>query len=159
MPIALTEHHQTDTGITVPSSTPYSPQFANISLHDSVQEDISPQSALARNPDSIVYPSPSRPTSSGNPNGTDSTSLSGSDYSHAQSTPAPTPGVGKDGDGTVDTPITLYEQEANGVEVSMDCNEPLESSKMRREESQTSEKMDEMFHSVPGTPVERSSGA
>ncbi|KAL9630704.1 MAG: hypothetical protein Q9204_004582 [Flavoplaca sp. TL-2023a] len=159
MPIALTEHHQTDTSMTVPSSTPYSPQFANISLHDSVQEDISPQPTLARNPDSIVYSSPSRPTSSGNPNGTDSTSLSGSDYSHAQSTPAPTPGVGKDGDGTVDTPITLDDQEANGVEVSMDCNEPPESSKMRREESQTSEKMDEMFHSVPGTPVERSSGA
>ncbi|KAL8893542.1 MAG: hypothetical protein Q9192_005161 [Flavoplaca navasiana] len=159
MPTALTENHQTDTGIIVPSSSPYSPQFANISLHDSVQEDISPQSTLARDPDSIIHPSPSRPTSSENPNGTDSTSLSGSDYSHAQSTPAPTPGVGKDGDGMVDTPITLDDQEANEVEVRMDCNQPPESSKMQREESQTSEKMDEMFHSVPGTPVERSSGA
>ena len=159
MPIALTEHYQPDISITVPSSTPYNPQFANISLHDSVQEDISPQSTLVRNPNSIIYSSPSRPTSSGNPNGTDSTSLSGSDYSHAQSTPAPTPGVGNDGDGMIDTPITLDDQEANGVEVSKDHDQPPESSKMRREESQTSEKMDEMFHSVPGTPVERSSGA
>ncbi|KAL8995806.1 MAG: hypothetical protein Q9169_004526 [Polycauliona sp. 2 TL-2023] len=144
-----------------PSSehTPSFPPSSGIALDGYIQRNLSPRSDLASDPDNIRLPSPSPPTSSGKPNGIDAASLSGSDYSRAQSTPAQTPGLGMDGDGTIDTPITMEDQEATPVQVKTENTLPLESSRMERRESQTSEKMDEMFHSVPGTPVERSSGA
>ncbi|KAL8651713.1 MAG: hypothetical protein Q9226_004591 [Calogaya cf. arnoldii] len=159
MPALPTKSLETDRGIESPSPSQYRSQFANILLDDSDQGKLSPRPDLTQGPDTVSQSLPSAPTSPGKPNGTDSASMSGSDYSHAQSTPAATPGLGMGGDGMVDTPITMEDQEATPVRASTERDLPVGNSKMERQESQTSEKMDEMFHSVPGTPIERSSGA
>ncbi|KAI4271282.1 MAG: hypothetical protein L6R38_006898 [Xanthoria sp. 2 TBL-2021] len=158
VPTSPTESLRTDKHTEPRSSSPCNSQFANIPLDDSGQGNLSPRPDLAQDPE-VPHSLPSPPNSSGKLYGTDSASMSGSDYSRAQSTPAQTPGLSMDGDGMVDTPITMEDQEATPVPASPERDLPIGSSKMERQASQTSEKMDETFHSVPGTPIERSSAA
>lgn len=158
VPTSLTENLRSDKHTEPRPSSPYNSQFANIPLDGSVQGNLSPRPDLAQDPD-VLHSLPSPPNSSGKLYGTDSASMSGSDYSRAQSTPAQTPGLGMDGDGMVDTPITMEDQEATPVQASPERDLAIGSSKLERQASQMSEKMDETFHSVPGTPIERSSAA
>ncbi|KAI4259659.1 MAG: hypothetical protein L6R42_004462 [Xanthoria sp. 1 TBL-2021] len=158
VPTSLTKNLRTDKHTEPRPSSPYNSQFANIPLEGSVQGNLSPRPDLAQDPD-VLHSLPSPPNSSGKLYGTDSASMSGSDYSRAQSTPAQTPGLGMDGDGMVDTPITMEDQEATPVQARPERDLAIGSSKLERQASQMSEKMDETFHSVPGTPLERSSAA
>ena len=158
VPTSPTENLQNDKNTEPRSSSPCDSQLANIPLDDSVQGNLSPCTDIAQDPD-VSHSLPSPPTSSGKPAGTDSASMSGSDYSRAHSTPGQTPGLGIDGDGMVDTPNTIEDQESTPVQTSPKQDLPIGSGKMERQTSQTSDKVDETFHSIPGTPIERSSGA
>ncbi|KAI4109121.1 MAG: hypothetical protein LQ339_001927 [Xanthoria mediterranea] len=158
VPTSPTENLQDDKNTEPRSCSPCNSQLANIPLDDPVQGNLSPCTDIAQDPD-VSHSLPSPPTSSGKPGGTDSASMSGSDYSRAQSTPGQTPGLGIDGDGMVDTPNTIEDQESTPVQTSPKQDLPLGSGNMERQTSQTSDKVDETFHSVPGTPIERSSGA
>lgn len=158
VPTSPTENLQNDKNTEPRSCSPCNSQLANIPLDDPVQGNLSPCTDIAQDPD-VSHSLPSPPTSSGKPGGTDSVSMSGSDYSRAQSTPGQTPGLGIDGDGMVDTPNTVEDQESTPVQTSPKQDLPLGSGNMERQTSQTSDKVDETFHSVPGTPIERSSGA
>ncbi|KAI4224349.1 MAG: hypothetical protein L6R36_004724 [Xanthoria steineri] len=158
VPTSPTENLQNHKNTEPRSCSPCNSQLANIPLDDPVQGNLSPCTDIAQDPD-VSHSLPSPPTSSGKPGGTDSVSMSGSDYSRAQSTPGQTPGLGIDGDGMVDTPNTVEDQESTPVQTSPKQDLPLGSGNMERQTSQTSDKVDETFHSVPGTPIERSSGA
>ena len=158
-PALPTENQQADKGTDPPSSSPYISQFANVSLEGSVESSLSTRQVDAQDPENISLSFPPPPISPSKPPAVDSASVSGSDYSHAHSTPAQTPGLGTMMDGVVDTPITMEDQEATIVQASTKAEPPVGGTPMEREESQTSEKMDDMFHSVPGTPIEGPSRA
>ncbi|KAL8696890.1 MAG: hypothetical protein Q9224_002566, partial [Gallowayella concinna] len=135
------------------SSSPYTPQFINVPLDDSNKNAVSPCPDHARDIVNIPLSSSSPPLTTSKPSGFDSSSVSDSEYSHAHSTPAQTPGLDADVDCMVHTPITMEDQETTPVKVSVH-NLPGGGTRLEREESQTSEKRGEEFHSMPGTPIE-----
>ncbi|KAL8900091.1 MAG: hypothetical protein Q9207_005859 [Kuettlingeria erythrocarpa] len=141
----------TDTAASAPSSA----EFADISLDDGIEDRLPAQQALAQDLTN-VHPrsSPTHPRPLKSP-GLDSASVSGSDYSRAQSTPAQTPGLDAETESTVQTPITMEDQEATPVKASSEHHDlRLGSTEMQREGSQASDKKDDEFHSIPSTPIE-----
>lgn len=136
------------------SSSPKASALTDISLEGSTKHNASPRQDLAHDLDNIRISSPEPQPSPSRTSGFDSVSASGSEYSRSRSTPAGTPGLETETDATVYTPITMEDQEATPIKASAKHSFPEESSTMEREESQTSEKKDDVFHSVPGTPVE-----
>ncbi|KAL9008693.1 MAG: hypothetical protein Q9173_006206 [Seirophora scorigena] len=136
------------------SPTRTSPEFADISLDDRMHNIASPRQDVSRDSDDIHFPATSPPAASLNSAGVDSASVSDSDYSRGQSTPARTPGLDAETDGTNATPITMEDQEATPVKASAGLDLHIESVGMQRGESQSSERKDDEFHSIPSTPVE-----
>ncbi|KAL8769364.1 MAG: hypothetical protein Q9209_004591 [Squamulea sp. 1 TL-2023] len=159
VPALPRESQQTDEGTDPRSSSPCTIQFARVSLDDSFHNDALPRLDSPHDHDNISFSSPSPPVPASKVSEPDSNSVSGSDYSHAQSTPAQTPGLDMDVDVMVDTPVTMEDQEATPVRGNTERDSSTGGIKIEREESQTSEKIDDLFHSVPGTPVESSSRA
>ncbi|KAI4128881.1 MAG: hypothetical protein LQ338_002511 [Usnochroma carphineum] len=136
------------------SPPPQSSEFANIPLDDREPDNASPRQDLSQVLHNVHPPAPSTQPSSLKSAGLDSASVSGSEYSRAQSTPAQTPGLEAETDGMVHTPITMEDQEATPVKASTEHDLRIGSIEMQREESQTSEKKDDEFHSIPSTPIE-----
>lgn len=129
-------------------------EFAEISLEEHSQDQQALYQDLPRELDKIQLPAPSPKSSPLGSPALESASVSGSDYSRTHSTPAQTPGLETDTDGTVHTPITMEDQEATPVKASAEHDMQIRSITMKREESQSSEKKADVFHSVPGTPIE-----
>ncbi|KAI4243797.1 MAG: hypothetical protein LQ352_006967 [Teloschistes flavicans] len=148
--------HQVDkaTGPSTPS--PQASPFADISLEDYTKDSGSPRKDPLQEIESIHPATPSHPHSPTKTTGFDSQSVSGSEYSRSHSTPAVTPGLETETDGMVQTPITMEDQEVTPVKPNEEHKMPTESSPMVREESQTSEKKEDEFHSIPSTPIEAS---
>ncbi|KAL8778859.1 MAG: hypothetical protein Q9213_007213 [Squamulea squamosa] len=159
VPVLPSKNQQTDEGTDPRSSSPRTVQLARVSHDDSFGHDSSPRLDIPQDHDDISFSSHSPPIPAGKASEPDSNSVSGSDYSHAQSTPAQTPGLDMEVDGMVDTPITMEDQEATPVRGNMERDSLIGGINMKREESQTSEKVDDLFHSIPGTPIENSSRA
>ncbi|KAL8806039.1 MAG: hypothetical protein Q9182_001571 [Xanthomendoza sp. 2 TL-2023] len=147
-PSISSEGQPTDKGTDPRSSSPITPQNTHVPLDDSSTNAVSPYS------ERLPSASPSPPLLTSKTSGFDSSSVSDSDYSHAHSTPAQTPGPEAELDGMVHTPITMEDQETTPVKVSVH-DLPAGGNRMEREGSQTSEKRDEEFHSMPGTPIEK----
>ncbi|KAL8754819.1 MAG: hypothetical protein Q9184_005000 [Pyrenodesmia sp. 2 TL-2023] len=148
---AGTEHIDKVTN-SVPSP-PSSADFSDVSLDGRIEDKL-PAQELANThlPASPTHPLPLKSF------GLDSASVSGSDYSRAQSTPAQTPGLDTEADGTVQTPITMQDQEATPIKASVEHHDlQLGSTVMQRQGSQGSERKDDEFHSIPNTPVESTS--
>ncbi|KAL8826147.1 MAG: hypothetical protein Q9170_007515 [Blastenia crenularia] len=154
VPTIPSESGQVDRATDSYSPSPDTSNFAEISLEDQAQDNHSSRQDLSQTLDDTHVLAPSPLTSPLKSPGLDSASLSGSEYSRSRSTPAQTPGLETDVDGMVHTPITLEDQEATPVKGSAEHDVPVGSIGMLREGSQTSEKKDDVFHSVPGTPVE-----
>ena len=155
VPSIVSQSQQTDGTTDLRSHSPNTSQFADVSLEDRFEgNQSSHQEDNSKELENTHLSSLSRPTSSLKSPGIDSASISGSDYSRAHSTPAQTPGLETDIDGMVHTPITMEDQDATPVKTSAEHYPPTGGNKMQREESQTSEKKDDVFHSVPGTPVD-----
>ncbi|KAI4180560.1 MAG: hypothetical protein L6R41_007166 [Letrouitia leprolyta] len=155
VPPLPSEHQQINKAVDSHSPSPrHSQEFADISLKDQTQDKQSLYQDLPQGLDNIQLSA--TPTISSRPGSPaiESASVSGSDYSRTHSTPAQTPGLETDTDGTVHTPITMEDQEATPVKASAEHNVQVGSIGMKREESQNSEKKADVFHSVPGTPVE-----
>ncbi|KAL8947017.1 MAG: hypothetical protein Q9222_006658 [Ikaeria aurantiellina] len=158
MPSLPAESHQSDKATDPPSPSSTANEFADVSLRDhNPLTDLSNQgpsdSRKIQSPVSSPQQSPSRTS------GIDSASISGSDYSRSHSTPAQTPGLETDSDGMVHTPITMEDQDATPVKASANHDLPAGGTRMEREESSASERKDDEFHSVPGTPIEPTSAA
>ncbi|KAL8814942.1 MAG: hypothetical protein Q9223_005878 [Gallowayella weberi] len=154
VPPISSEGQPTDKGTDPRSSSPNTPQITNVPPDDSEKNAVSPCPDPSQDTEKLPFASPSPPSTTSKPSGFDSSSVSDSDYSHAHSTPAQTPGPEADMDGMIHTPITMEDQEATPVKVSVH-DLPGGGNRMEREESQTSEKRDEEFHSMPGTPIEK----
>ncbi|KAL8936694.1 MAG: hypothetical protein Q9216_004804 [Gyalolechia sp. 2 TL-2023] len=154
VPSIPSESQQIDKATDRRSPSPQFSQFADVSLKDGIHDDRSAHPELPQDLDNIHLSAPSPPTSPLKSPGLDSASVSGSDYSRSHSTPAQTPGLETDTDGMVHTPITMDDQEATPVKASADRDVQTGGIGMKREESQSSERKGDVFHSVPGTPVE-----
>ncbi|KAL8647861.1 MAG: hypothetical protein Q9210_005310 [Variospora velana] len=137
------------------SLTRTSSEFADVSLDDRIHINASPRQDVSRDFDGFQSSATTPPAASLKSAGVDSASVSDSDYSRAPSTPAQTPGLDAETDGTNSTPITMEDQEATPVKTSAGHDLLIESVRMQREESQSSEKKDDEFHSIPSTPVEK----
>ncbi|KAL8714509.1 MAG: hypothetical protein Q9225_006545 [Loekoesia sp. 1 TL-2023] len=153
VPSIPSENQPTDKAIDPRFPSADASQFADVSL-ERIQDHQTPHQDLVQDFDNIRLSAPSPPTSSLKSPGLDSVSASGSEYSRSRSTPAQTPGLETDTDGMVHTPITMEDQEATPVKASADHDVQIGGTGMQREGSQTSEKKDDVFHSVPGTPVD-----
>ncbi|KAL9598017.1 MAG: hypothetical protein Q9219_004773 [cf. Caloplaca sp. 3 TL-2023] len=136
------------------SPSPELSSFPDIPLEDQTQEDHSSHQDLSQDLDNIHLPTPSSPISAIKSPGFESASVSGSEYSHDHSTPAQTPGLETDTDGTIHTPITMEDQELTPVKASSEYHIASGAPEMQREESETSERKDDVFHSIPSTPIE-----
>ncbi|KAL8732270.1 MAG: hypothetical protein Q9166_002842 [cf. Caloplaca sp. 2 TL-2023] len=158
VPALPSESHQTDKSTDPRPSSPSTSQHASVSL-DGSNDSPSPRQDLLQDLDNVQLSSPSSPALPSKPSGFDSASVSSSNYSHAHSTPAQTPGLDTDVDGMVHTPITMEDQEATPVKATVERDLPNGSQGMQREESQKSDKRDDEFHSIPGTPIETSTTA
>ncbi|KAL8934011.1 MAG: hypothetical protein Q9211_005455 [Gyalolechia sp. 1 TL-2023] len=151
VPSLRRESQPTDNASDNHSPSPKYPQFADISLHERSQDSKSSHEDVPQDLDHIQLSAPSPPVKSPD---VESASVSGSDYSRSHSTPAQTPGLETDADGMVHTPITMEDQEATPVKATAEDVVRIGGIGMKREESQSSEKKGDVFHSVPGTPVE-----
>ncbi|KAL8919034.1 MAG: hypothetical protein Q9208_007000 [Pyrenodesmia sp. 3 TL-2023] len=135
----------------VTNSVPSGPSanLSDVSLDSRIEDELPAQQARPQDLTSPTHPLPLKSP------GLDSASVSGSDYSRAQSTPAQTPGLDTETDGTVQTPITMEDQEATPVKANAEHHGlQLGSAVMQREGSQGSERKDDEFHSIPNTPIE-----
>lgn len=155
VPPTLAETEHADKVTNSVSSPPSSANFYDISLDGRIEDKLPVQQGPAQDLANIHLPaSPTHPLPLKSP-GLDSASVSGSDYSRAQSTPAQTPGLDTEIHGTVQTPITMEDQEATPVKASAEHHDlQFGSTVMQREGSQGSEKKDDEFHSIPNTPIE-----
>lgn len=133
------------------SPPPTTSELTDVSLDDSNGPSKLPRPDLSTDLENIHLPTPSPHTSSLKSSGLDSASVSGSDYSRTQSTPAQTPGPEAE---TIHTPITLEDQEATPVQANARHDLHIGSAEMQREDSQISEKKEDEFHSIPGTPID-----
>ncbi|KAL8700805.1 MAG: hypothetical protein Q9201_005239 [Fulgogasparrea decipioides] len=129
-------------------------RFADVPLQDPAKDDDSSRRDLSYELDNIHLSAPSPQPSLSRTSGLESISVSGSEYSRSHSTPGGTPGLDTETDGMVHTPITMEEQEATPVKASAEHDLPVGGAAMERKESEISEKKDDVFHSVPNTPVE-----
>ncbi|KAL8967500.1 MAG: hypothetical protein Q9197_005394 [Variospora fuerteventurae] len=137
------------------SPTRTSSEFADVSLDERFHSNVSPRQDPSRDFDGFHSSATTPPVASLKSAGIDSASVSDSDYSRAPSTPGQTPGLDAETDGTTSTPITMEDQEATPVQTTAGHGLHIESARMEREESQSSEKKDDEFHSIPSTPVEK----
>ncbi|KAL8981478.1 MAG: hypothetical protein Q9177_005555 [Variospora cf. flavescens] len=137
------------------SPTRTSSEFADVSLDERFHSNVSPRQDPSQGFDGFHSSATTPPVASFKSAGIDSASVSDSDYSRAPSTPGQTPGLDAETDGTTSTPITMEDQEATPVQTTAGHDLHIESARMEREESQSSEKKDDEFHSIPSTPVEK----
>ncbi|KAI4284832.1 MAG: hypothetical protein L6R35_004797 [Caloplaca aegaea] len=147
------EHANEATSPRSPART--SSEFADVSLDERFHSNVSPRQDPSRDFDGFHSSATTPPVASFKSAGIDSASVSDSDYSRAPSTPGQTPGLDAETDGTTSTPITMEDQEATPVQTTAGHDLHIESARMEREESQSSEKKDDEFHSIPSTPVEK----
>ncbi|KAL8731813.1 MAG: hypothetical protein Q9181_004160 [Wetmoreana brouardii] len=129
-------------------------RFANVPLQDPTKDNALSRRDLSYDLDNIHLTGPSPQRSPSRTSGLDSVSVSGSEYSRSRSTPTGTPGLDMETDGMVHTPITMEDQEATPVKASTEHDLPVGGAAMERKESEISEKKDDVFHSIPSTPVE-----
>ncbi|KAI4246150.1 MAG: hypothetical protein L6R40_002102 [Gallowayella cf. fulva] len=148
VPLLPSEDPQTDP----PSSSLYAPKLTNSSLGGSAKNDVSPRQDVSQVLQNFHLSSASPSNNPSKASSLDSSSVSGSEYSHGHSIPAQTPGLDTEMSDMTSTPITMEDQEATPVKANV-VDLRIGSSKIEREESQTSERRDDIFHSVPGTPI------
>ncbi|KAL8690980.1 MAG: hypothetical protein Q9218_003700 [Villophora microphyllina] len=156
VPSPTLEAHQIDKATDPLTPSPQASPFADVPLEDHMNDQGSPRHEFSQGIGSMHLAVPSPQRSPIKATSFDSQSVSGSEYSRSHSTPAATPGLDTDMDGMVQTPITMEDQEATPVKPSEEHEKAAGGSAMVREESQTSEKRDDEFHSIPSTPIETS---